>query len=50
MDEALKEYLQSVQKEALNYENNQAKTKEYLRILDDIKEWLKEQCDADSSN
>ena len=50
MDAALQKYLQSVKQEAEKYKNNKLQTKEYLESMNNVKEWLKEQCDADSRN
>ncbi len=50
MDAILEAYLQSVKEEAEKYRNDKLQTKEYIESMNDLKEWLKEQCDADTRN
>lgn len=50
MDEALQRYLQSVEEEASQYKKNELTTKEYLASMQEMEQWLKERCDADSNN
>lgn len=45
MDEALREYLKSVEEEAAKYKSGSLETKEYLQSMQEIEKWLEEQCD-----
>lgn len=48
MEETLKKYLQSVEKEALKYKTGELETKEYIQSMRDLEEWLEERCDENS--
>ena len=50
MDDALKEYLQSIEEAVTKYKNNELKTKESLQSIEDIKQWLEERCNEDPHN
>ncbi len=48
MDEVLQEYLKGIKEEVAKYKRDSLETKEYLQSMEDIKKWLKEQCDENS--
>ncbi len=48
MDEALKKYLQSIEESVKLYEEGKLETKEYLKSMEETKEWLEERCNENS--
>jgi len=43
MDETLTIYIESIKKDITAYKNGKLKLKNYLQLLEELNEWLKEQ-------
>ena len=43
MNDVLKEYIKGIEEEIQRYKSGELRTKEYLQLLEELNEWLKEQ-------
>jgi hypothetical protein len=50
MEEELKKYIQSIQKDLEAYKEKKLQTREYITCMEELNKWLEEQKNANSSN